>query len=47
MELMKSSQILTNNSLKKMEELERKMKNLEEENKKLNDELELRVEILQ
>ena len=30
-----------------MEELERKMKNLEEENKKLNDELELRVEILQ
>ena len=47
MQLMTSSQILTNNTLKKMEDLERKMKNLEEENKKLNHELEFRVQILQ
>jgi len=50
MQLLKSSQILTNNSLKKMEEVERKMKNLEKENVKLNqrnNELELKFERLQ
>ena len=49
MQLMKSSQILTNHSIKKMDELEKKIKNLEEKNVKLeqeNQELELKIEIL-
>ena len=49
MQLMKSSQILTNNTLKKMDELEQKIINLEEENLKLkqgNQELERKIEIL-